>query len=465
MKLKKGELKWTLSHLYLRRHGIGGIGIIRMSGKETFDVLSKIFRPKKEENIEDIRGYTIKYGYIVENDEIVDEVLVSYFKEPRSYTTENMCEINSHGGNIIVRKILELCLKNGANLAEPGEFTKRAFLNGRIDLLQAESVIDVINAKSEREVKTGIKQLEGVLSKKIRDIKQEILDVMVNMDVSIDYPEYDVEEVTNVQIREMLDNVLYKLKNLEKSFDNGKLLKEGVKTAIIGKPNAGKSSLLNFILKEDRAIVTEYEGTTRDTIEEFVNINGIPLKLIDTAGIRNAKDEVEKIGITKSKDIAKDADLIIAIFDASSQLTEEDKAIIDLIKNKKTIVLLNKSDLNNVLSENDSVFKNITKYVFKVSILEGNGLENLESSISEMFNLNEINLDNEVIITNVRHKNLISRAIENVKRAKNTLEENMPIDIIAIFIKDILEDLGNITGEFVTDDIINEIFSKFCLGK
>ena len=390
---------------------------------------------------------------------------MSYFKAPKSYTTENMCEINTHGGNVVIRKILELCLKNGANLAEPGEFTKRAFLNGRIDLLQAESVIDVINAKSEKEAKTGIKQLEGVLSKKIKEIKQEILDVMVNVDVSIDYPEYDVEDVTNSQISEMLDSVQTKLEILEKSFDNGKLIKEGIKTAIIGKPNAGKSSLLNAILKEDRAIVTEYEGTTRDTIEEFVNIDGVPLKLIDTAGIRDAKDEVEKIGIKKSKEIANDADLVIAIFDSSKELTKEDIEILNIIKNKKSIVLLNKADLNSVLNENDERFKKITENVLKISALNGDGLEKLYALISKMFSLEEINVDNDVIITNLRHKNLISKAIENVKKAKKTVEENMPIDIIAIFIKDILEDLGNITGEIVTDDIINEIFSKFCLGK
>ena len=301
-----------------------------MSGEKCFDVLNKIFKPKKQECVENIKGYTIKYGHIVENEEIIDEVLVSYFKAPRSYTTENMCEINTHGGNIVIRKILDLCLKNGANLAEPGEFTKRAFLNGRIDLLQAESVIDVINAKSEKEAKTGIKQLEGVLSRKIKEIKQEILDVMVNVDVSIDYPEYDVEDVTNCQISSMLDSVQNKLEILEKSFDSGKLIKEGIKTAIIGKPNAGKSSLLNAILKEDRAIVTEYEGTTRDTIEEFVNIEGVPLKLIDTAGIRDAKDEVEKIGIKKSKKIANDADLVIAIFDSSKELTVEDEEILNV---------------------------------------------------------------------------------------------------------------------------------------
>lgn len=436
-----------------------------MSGKECFNVLEKIFKPKKQEKIEDIKGYTLKYGNIVENEEIVDEVLVSYFKAPRSYTTENMCEINTHGGNIVVKKILELCLKNGANLAEPGEFTKRAFLNGRIDLLQAESVIDVINSKSERELKTGIKQLEGILSKKIKEIKQEIMDVMVNVDVSIDYPEYDVEEVTDNQVLNMLNSVQEKLEKLEKSFDNGKIIKEGIKTAIIGKPNAGKSSLLNAILKEDRAIVTEYEGTTRDTIEEFVNIEGVPLKLVDTAGIRDAKDEVEKIGIAKSKEIAKEADLIIAIFDSSKELTAEDKEILDIIKNKKSIILLNKSDLNCILKENDERFTNISDNVLKISALEGNGLEELYELIEKMFSLNEINLDNDVIITNIRHKNLISKAIENVKEARKTIEENMPVDIVAIFIKNILEDLGNITGEFVTDDIINEIFSKFCLGK
>lgn len=436
-----------------------------MSGEKCFDVLNKIFKPKKQESVENIKGYTIKYGHIVENKEIIDEVLVSYFKAPRSYTTENMCEINTHGGNIVIRKILDLCLKNGANLAEPGEFTKRAFLNGRIDLLQAESVIDVINAKSEKEAKTGIKQLEGVLSRKIKEIKQEILDVMVNVDVSIDYPEYDVEDVTNSQISSMLDSVQNKLEILEKSFDNGKLIKEGIKTAIIGKPNAGKSSLLNAILKEDRAIVTEYEGTTRDTIEEFVNIEGVPLKLIDTAGIRDAKDEVEKIGIKKSKEIANDADLVIAIFDSSKELTVEDEEILNIIKNKKSIILLNKADLNSVLTENDAKFKEITENVIKISALNGVGLEKLYNLISKMFSLEEINVDNDVIVTNLRHKNLISKAIENVKKAKNTVQENMPIDIIAIFIKDILEDLGNITGEVVTDDIINEIFSKFCLGK
>jgi len=436
-----------------------------MSGTKCFEVLDKIFKPKKQEKIENIKGYTLKYGHIVENTEIVDEVLVSYFKAPKSYTAENMCEINTHGGNVIVRKILDLCLKNGAELAEPGEFTKRAFLNGRIDLSQAESVIDVIDAKSEKEAKTGIKQLEGALSKKINEIKQEIMDVMINIDVSIDYPEYDVDDVTNSQILDMLDSVCIKLEKLEKSFDNGKIVKEGIKTAIIGKPNAGKSSLLNAILKEDRAIVTEYAGTTRDTIEEFATVEGIPLKLIDTAGIRNANDEVEKIGIAKSREIAKEADLIIAIFDSSCELTEEDMEILDIIKGKKAIVVLNKMDLSSKINEKIECFKEFSENIVKISALNQDGLENLYELISKMFNLNQINFDNDIIITNLRHKNLITKALENVKKAKENTLNNMPIDIIAIFIKDILEDLGSITGEFVTDDIINEIFAKFCLGK
>ena len=436
-----------------------------MSGKECFEILDKVFIPKNKENIEDIKGYTIKYGNIVNNKEIIDEVLVSYFKAPKSYTTENMCEINSHGGNIIMKKILELCLKNGATLAEPGEFTKRAFLNGRIDLTQAESVIDVINAKSDKEAKTAINQLEGALSKKISEIKKEIMDVMINIEVAIDYPEYDVEDATNRQILEMLNSVEEKLLKLSKSFDEGKILKEGIKTAIIGKPNAGKSSLLNAILKEERAIVTEYEGTTRDTIEEFVTIEGIPLKLIDTAGIRNAKDEVEKIGIKKSREIADTADLVIAIFDSSKELDGEDIEILKLIKNKKSIIILNKCDLEGKIDEKNIKLNESSEYIIKISALKNIGIDLLYEKINELFNLNQINLDNDVLITNIRQKDFINKAIENVKKARETIDNKMTTDIVAIFIKDILEDLGSITGEFVTEDIINEIFSKFCLGK
>lgn len=448
--------------------GIGGIGIIRMSGDKCFEVLEKIFEPKNKQKIEDIKGYTIKYGVIIDaknNNQIIDEVLVSYFKAPKSYTAENMCEINSHGGIVLVRKILGLCLENGAELAEPGEFTKRAFLNGRIDLLQAESVIDIIDAKSEKEAKAGVSQLEGHLSNEIKKIKQEIMDVMVNLEVSIDYPEYDTPEVTKNEINEMLSNVKKKLQTLEDSFEEGRLVKEGIKTALIGKPNAGKSSLLNAILNENRAIVTEYEGTTRDTIEEFVKIKGIPVTFIDTAGIRNAKDEVEKIGIEKSRDIAKNADLLIAIFDTSRELSEEDREILNLIKGKTSIIILNKTDLKPVITSDYAEFKNSGVPVIKISAITGDGVEELKEKITELFNLNKIDADNGIMITNVRHKNLVHKAIKAICEAQKTMENQMPIDIVAINIKDVLENLNTITGEEVSEEIIDEIFSRFCLGK
>ena len=426
--------------------------------------MEKIFKAKNPEDITNIKGYTIKYGYIMDNGKIIDEVLVSYFKSPKSYTTEDMCEINSHGGNVIMRKILELCLENGAELAEPGEFTKRAFLNGRIDLSQAESVIDIINAKTDGEVKEGVKQLEGYLKKSIKDIKNHVLDLMTNIEVSIDYPEYDTPEILEDDLRNKMEIILSKLKSLEKSFDNGKIIKEGIKTAIVGRPNAGKSSLLNAILKEERAIVTEYEGTTRDTIEEFVSINGIPLKLIDTAGIRDTKNEIEKIGIEKSRKMAKEADLVILIIDSSKELTKEDYEILNIVNPKKTIVILNKMDLEtkvNEKTEGISDFKN----VIKISALKQKGIDSLYEKISELFNLNEINLENETIITNERHKNLIKKAITNLNKAKESLNKNMPIDIIAISLKDMLSNLGEITGEEASEEIINEIFSRFCLGK
>ena len=291
------------------------------------------------------------------------------------------------------------------------------------------------------------------------------MDVMVNVEVAIDYPEYDEGDATNEELLEMFRDVQNDLERLENSFDSGKIIKEGIKTAIIGKPNAGKSSLLNAILKEERAIVTDIEGTTRDTIEEFVNIEGIPLKLVDTAGIRETDNEVEKIGVVKSKKIANDADLIIAIFDSSKELTDEDIEILDIIKGKKVIIVLNKMDLETKIDENNKLLKDVSNYIVKISALNETGIEEIYKKINEMFNLNEINVDNETVITNLRHKNLISKAIENVKKARETLENGMPTDVIAIFIKDILEALGEITGEEVTENIINEIFAKFCLGK
>ena len=329
--------------------GIGGIGIIRMSGENCFEILEKIFKQKKYQNIESIRGYSIKYGNIVDKDEIIDEVLVSYFKAPKSYTAENMCEINSHGGIVIMNKILELCLKNGAELAEPGEFTKRAFLNGRLDLSQAEAVIDVINSKTDKEAKVSMEQLKGNLSEKIEKIRKIVISIMADIEATIDYPEYDLEEVTNSRIVETLKDVDNLLDELEKSFYNGKILREGISTAIIGKPNAGKSSLLNVILNEERAIVTDIEGTTRDSIEEYIQIDGIPLKIIDTAGIRKANDEVEKIGVEKSIELAQKSDVIIAIFDINKELDEEDDKIIDLLVNKNAIIILNKIDLESII--------------------------------------------------------------------------------------------------------------------
>ena len=444
--------------------GIGGIGIIRMSGEKCFEILGEIFYPKNPYKIEEIKGYTIKYGYIKENEKIIDEVLVSFFKAPHSYTAENMCEINSHGGIVVMREILDICLKNGAELAQPGEFTKRAFLNGRMDLSQAEAVIDIINAKSNREAKEGIKQLEGFLTQEINKIKTKILDIMTNIEVSIDYPEYDVEEMQENEIKEKLLNIKEELQKLEKSFDNGKIIKEGIKTAIIGRPNAGKSSLLNAILKEDRAIVTEYEGTTRDTIEEFVNINGIPLKLIDTAGIRNTENEVEKIGIEKSKKIAKEADLSLVIIDGSRPLEKEDIEILKIVNPNKTIIILNKIDLGLVVKDKNEELKDF-KNIVEISALNKEGINELYNKITQMFNLNQINVDNEIIITNERHKNIIKKAINNVEKAIESLNNNMSVDIVAISIKEVLSNLGEITGDEAGEEIINEIFARFCLGK
>ena len=447
--------------------GSGGIGIIRLSGEKSIEIIKKIFKPiDKKINLDEVKGYTIKYGFIVDsNNEKIDEVLVSFFRAPKSYTTEDMCEINSHGGTVIERKILEQCLLNGAELAEPGEFTKRAFLNGRIDLSQAESVIDIINAKTDKEAKESFKQLQGNLSIELNNIKDNLLDIMSDIEASIDYPEYDIEETTNSKALKVLEEIRNKLVNLENSFENGKILKEGVKTVIVGKPNAGKSSLLNTLLKEDRAIVSDYAGTTRDTIEEFINVDGIPLKIIDTAGIRETNDFVEKIGVEKAIGLIKDADLVIALFDSSKELEEEDYKILELIKNKKSIVLLNKSDLSDLNIKTINYISNTNKKVIKASMKTKNGIAELYKTISELFNNNELNSDNGIVITNIRHKNLIHNAINNLDEAENSIKNDMPIDVVAICIKEVLESIGSLTGDNISEDIINKIYSKFCLGK
>ena len=445
--------------------GNGGIGIVRMSGEKSFEILDKIFRPKNNDGF--IKGYQIKYGNIIDpkNEEIVDEVLVSYFVAPKSYTTENMCEINTHGGMVVEKIILELCLENGAEIASPGEFTKRAFLNGRIDLSQAEAIIDLINSKTVREAKESINQLEGHLSSKIENIRQKMLNLMIAIDVNIDYPEYDEEEVTKNRSLGELRIISEELIKLENSFNSGKILRDGVKTVILGKTNAGKSSLLNRILKEDRAIVSNIEGTTRDTIEEFVDVEGIPLKLIDTAGIRNSSNEIEQIGIQKSKKLADSADLIIAIFDITKNLTEDDEELLEIIKDKECIILLNKID---VLSENielEKCLKSINKNILKISVMEDIGIQQLFDKIVEIYSFNNDSLSNDVLISNERHKNLIQKARMEIDEAINAAENDMYIDIISIYINNAMNYLAEITGNNVTDDVINEIFKKFCLGK
>lgn len=444
--------------------GAAGIGIIRMSGEDCFNVLKKIFVPKKDS---EIKGYSIKYGNIVNSKthEIIDEVLVSYFVAPKSYTKENMCEINSHGGIIVEKLILEECIKNGATLAEPGEFTKRAFLNGRIDLSQAEAIIDIINSKTEKEMEVAQRHLDGKLSEKIKEIQKLLLDVMADIEASIDYPEYDIEETTNKKLNDVLEITKNKLEKLEQSFSIGKILKEGIKTTIIGKPNVGKSSLLNMILGEDRAIVSNIEGTTRDTIEEYINIKGVPLKIIDTAGIRNTNDEIEQIGVKKSKKVIDDADLIITVFDDSREFDDEDKEIVNLIENKNAIIIINKTDLKKGLIKNNEIIKNLKNTKIDFSTINENGYDELQNEILKMFNAEEIKIDDSEIVTSQRQKENIMKASESVNKAQKSLDDKMPLDITAICLKDILENLANITGENVSEDIINEIFKKFCLGK
>lgn len=443
--------------------GIGGIGIIRISGEDTFDIISKIFKMKKEQPIDSIPGYSFKYGHIIYNDSIIDEVLVSFFKAPNSYTGENICEINSHGGIVIMNRILEACLRSGAILAEPGEFTKRAFINGRLDLSQAEAVIDVINAKTEKEAMVSENQLNGNLSNQIKVIRGTLIDLLADIEVGIDYPEYDVEDVSRDRIVTILNKTNIELDKLINSFSNGKILRDGLKVALIGRPNAGKSSLMNLILDEDRAIVTDIEGTTRDSIEEFIKICDIPIKLVDTAGIRNTEDVIEKIGVDKSIKIAQDSDLIIAIFDSNKKLTEEDFKILELIKTKKSIIVLNKVDLE--INIELDIIKDLGIDIVELSAINGTGLDKLYETISQIFNLNDIANNGELIVTNNRHKLLINNAKEELNKALKSISDGMPEEIISTNIREILIQLGKITGEEVTDDVIKQIFSKFCLGK
>lgn len=441
--------------------GESSINVIRISGKDSINVANKIF----SKDISGALSHTVHYGFIMENGEKVDEVLLSVFKSPKTFTTEDIVEISVHGGSSSVNKVMELVLSNGARLAEPGEFLKRAFLNGRIDLTQAESVIDLINAKSEKEKESAIHQLEGYLSLEIEKIKRVILDITADIEASIDYPEYDIEEKTNETIINETQKIVDMLKKLENSFEKGKILRDGVDVAIIGKPNAGKSSLLNAILKEERAIVTNIEGTTRDTIEEYITLEGVLFKIIDTAGIRESDDEIEKIGIDKSKKALEKADIVIAIFDLTQELNKEDKEILEFIKNKNAIILLNKIDLKDNKLKNNKQILSLNKPIIEISAQKRDGIEELYDQMINIFKINEINTENSTIITNVRHKNAIVCAEENLNKIKEVLNNGMPTDIVSIYLKNAIEELNKITGENVTEDIINEIFSKFCLGK
>lgn len=438
---------------------ISSVGIIRISGNESFEIIKKIFKPKNK--INKIEHQKIRYGHIVNNNEIIDEVLISFFIEPISFTRENVCEINCHGGTVILNKILNLVLENGARLAEPGEFTKRAFLNGRIDLSQAEAVIDIINSKTEKSLKEAQKQLEGQLSNKINEIENDILEILSDIEANIDYPEYDIEEITNKKLKEKIKEVQEKIVELEKSFDKGKILRDGLELAIIGKPNVGKSSILNMLLREERAIVTDIAGTTRDTIEEYINIKGIPIKIIDTAGIRKSDNLVEKIGIEKAVNISKRADIILLVLDNSQEITEEDINIINDVDEKKLIIILNKIDLNNRINLN--IIKN--KNIIEVSAKEKIGLELLEDKIFKMCNIDNVIKENEIVLINSRHKNIVSGALKKIDNINIDINKKTPIDIVSVKIMDLLQLLGEITGKTVSEEVINKIFSKFCLGK
>ena len=438
--------------------GNGGVGIIRISGNDSLKIIDRIFKPVKKG---EIRPFSFKLGHIYDEEgKIIDQVLVSYFKAPKSYTGEDVCEINCHGGNVAMKKILETVLKNGAVMAEGGEFTKRAFLNGKLDLTQAEAVIELINSKSEKESRASIKQLDGKLGQEIKNIENEIVGLLADIEANIDYPEYeDIEEVRREKIIEVLRNQIEKLSKLEKSFESGKILKNGVLTAIVGKPNVGKSSLLNALLKEDRAIVTEIPGTTRDTIEEYVTIKGISLRLMDTAGIRKTSDIVENIGVEKSKKALEEAELVLLLIDGSVGVTDEDKKIYNEIKNKPHILIINKTDLEskeiNISDEN----------TVRISTKTGDGLEQLENKIEELFNTKNLDTENEIIITNIRHKDLISKTIKGLNSAIEAIETGIPIDMISINIKDAIKSLGEMLGESVSEDVLNKIFEKFCVGK
>ena len=430
--------------------GLGGIGIIRITGDQAFNVLLKIFKSKKVKKIEDIVPNTIIYGKIYEEDRMIDEVLVSFFKSPNSYTREDLVEINTHGGSIVMKEILDLVLRSGAILAQPGEFTKRAFLNGRIDLTKVESIATILNAKSEEELRISGELLQGKLYNKIVNIKEKLMDILMHLEVNIDYPEYDTEEKDKGEI-------------VESTFDVGSKIIDGIKVSIIGRPNAGKSSLLNNLLNKERAIVTEIEGTTRDSIEEDLNINGINIKIIDTAGIRETDEKVEKIGIERAIDIAKKSDLIIAIFDISKPFNENDFRILEIIKEKESLILLNKCDLlrNEDIPEE---IKNVKKEYIFTSMSEKKGIDEVIEWLTKKTEFLKINKNNDIIIIHERQKRVITDVIRMIEQILLDLDL-IPIDMVSENIRDTINKINELTGENVKEEVLNEIFKNFCLGK
>ena len=445
--------------------GEGGIGIIRISGEKSLQVAQSIFKSKSGKMIKDYNARTLIYGTVVDNEKVIDEVLVAYMKGPNSYTAEDVIEINCHGGFISVKKILELILSKGVRLAEAGEFTKRAFLNGRIDLSQAEAIIDVIKSKTDMAHEVAQSQLEGSLAKKIKDLRMNVTEVLAHLEVSIDFAEEDVEEITYQTLEEKALELRNEIKKLYDTAESGKILRDGLKTVIVGKPNVGKSSLLNSILGENRAIVTDIAGTTRDVIEEFVNIKGIPLKIVDTAGIRETEDVVEKIGVEKSRESFTTADLVIMVLDASRKLSEEDMEILESLKNKKTIVLLNKMDLEPQIElEKIEEFVN-SEDIIKISALKHQGIEELQDKIEAMVYHGSVKNSSNLMITNSRHKDALFKAYESINDAISAIEQRMPYDFIEVDFKNIWDYLGYINGDTVREDLLDTIFANFCIGK
>ena len=441
-----------------------GIGIVRMSGPEAFEIADQIYRGKNNKKLSSQKSHTIHYGYIVENGETVDEVLVMLMRGPHSYTGEDTVEINCHGGVYVVKRILEILIFHGARPAEPGEFTKRAFLNGRIDLSQAEAVMDVINARNEYALRSSMSQLKGAVLNSIKEIRSKIIYHIAYIESALDDPEHISIDGYGEELEGVVEEQKERIRQLIDSFAEGKMIHEGIKTVIVGKPNAGKSSLLNCLVGEEKAIVTDIAGTTRDVLEETIVIQGISLKMMDTAGIRQTEDVVEKIGVERARKYAKEADLVLCVLDSSAPLDENDEEILKLLEGKKAIILLNKSDLKPAITS-QMLEEKTGKTVLSVSAKEERGVEELGKRIKEMFFQGEISFNDEVYITNVRHKKALEDAYESLNMVENSISMGMPEDFFSIDLMNAYEALGSITGESVGEDLVNEIFSKFCTGK